>query len=143
MARRVPFLASLQPLYLETNGTQPTVLADTLDDLDYVSMDIKLASVCGFETPWDLHREFLLQAKEKVCCVKVVVDMHTPVSEVVAAAELLKEIAKDTPLIIQPLTREDQIHISSSRLLELQSAALQLLPDVRIIPQTHRFLDLL
>ncbi len=139
----LPELRKILPIYLETNGTQPSVLADTIDDLDYVSMDIKLASVCGFETPWNLHRDFLLKEKEKVCCVKVVVDMHTPVSEVKAAAELVKEIAKDTPLIIQPLTRADQIHISSSRLLELQSAALQLLPDVRIIPQTHRFLDLL
>ncbi len=139
----LPELRKILPIYLETNGTQPSVLADTIDDLDYVSMDIKLASVCGFETPWNLHGDFLLKAKEKVCCVKVVVDMHTPVSEVKAAAELVKEIAKDTPLIIQPLTRADQIHISSSRLLELQSAALQLLPDVRIIPQTHRFLDLL
>lgn len=139
----LPKLRGILPIYLETNGTQPSVLADTLDDLDYVSMDIKLASVCGFETPWDLHRQFLLKAKEKLCCVKIVVDMHTPVSEVKAAAELVNEISRDTPLIIQPLTREDQIHISSSRLLELQTTALEVLPDVRIIPQTHRFLDLL
>ena len=43
----------------------------------------------------------------------------------------------------QPLTYNNNINISSSRLLELQAVALRALKDVRIIPQTHRFLALL
>ncbi len=139
----LPDLKQILPIYLETNGTQPSILSDLIDDIDYISMDMKLASVCGFETPWDLHRDFLKKAAAKVTCVKVVVDLNTPVKEVSTAAEIVADLAPATALIIQPLTRNNKIDISSGRLLELQTAALGIHKDVRIIPQTHRFLDLL
>ena len=139
----LPELKQILPIYLETNGTQPSILADLVDDIDIISMDVKLASVCGFDTPWDLHRDFLQIALGKVACVKVVVGLNTPAKEVVSAAELVAELAPTVPLILQPLTSKDSVHISSNRLLELQALALGVIKNVRIIPQTHRFLDLL
>ena len=143
LVKWLPPLKEILPIYLETNGTQPAVLNNLIDDIDYISMDIKLESVCGFETPFDLHREFLRVSGRKILCVKLVVDLNTPSSEVLAAASLVADNTPDATLIIQPLTRDDAIHISSNRLLELQAAALKQHADVRIIPQTHRFLDLL
>jgi organic radical activating enzyme len=139
----LPELRKILPIYLETNGTQVSVLENMLDDIDYISMDIKLSSVCGFETPWELHRSFLEKSKTRICCVKLVVDMQTPLDEIKTAAQLVGDVVPDTVLVIQPLTRDEKIHISSSRLLELQAKALNHFGDVRIIPQTHRFLDLL
>jgi len=139
----LPELRKILPIYLETNGTQVTVLEDLIDDIDYISMDIKLSSVCGFPTPWDLHRSFLRVSAGKTTCVKLVVDAHTPSVEVEMAADLVRSLTPDTVLVLQPLTRNDRVHIPSSRLLELQAVALKHVADVRVIPQTHRFLNLL
>ncbi|PLY01797.1 MAG: radical SAM protein [Desulfuromonas sp.] len=143
LVRWLPPVRELVPIYLETNGTQPAVLQQLIDEIDYISMDIKLSSVCGFATPWGRHREFLAVAATKTICVKLVVDANTPVSEIVQAAGLVASLAPESTLVLQPLTHRDGIHISAERLLELQAAALTSYPDVRIIPQTHRFLDLL
>lgn len=139
----LPTLKNILPIYLETNGTQPSILADLIDDIDWVSMDIKLESVCGFATQWDLHRNFMEIANERLCCVKLVVDASTPISEITSAASLVQEEAPGTVLVLQPLTRDGVIDISSGQLLELQTAAAVIHPDTRIIPQTHRFLNLL
>lgn len=139
----LPQLRKTLPIYLETNGTQPSVMADIIDDVDFVSMDIKLASVCGFDTPWERHRQFLEVCRIKLCCVKLVVDINTPTKEIRQACELISKAASGSTVVLQPLTRDNAIHIPSSRLLELQAEASQLVRDVRIIPQTHRFLDLL
>ncbi len=139
----LPELRLLLPIFLETNGTQPSILASLIDDIDYISMDMKLASVCGFETPWNLHKDFLNKSEGKITCVKVVVDVNTPAKEINTAAEMVAALVPDAPLIIQPLTKNNAIHISANRLLELQAIALKRHKDVRIIPQTHRFLALL
>ena len=139
----LPELRQQLPIFLETNGTQPSILANLVDDIDYISMDMKLKSVCRFDTPWDLHKDFLRKAGEKTTCVKVVVDLNTPADEITTAAELVAAFAPRTAFIIQPLTHNNNINISSSRLLELQAIALRVHKDVRIIPQTHRFLSLL
>lgn len=135
-------LKSIMPVYLETNGTLPDALSRVREDIEGISMDIKLESVCGFKTPWETHRDFLRVGDKKVFCVKLVVDAETPESEVETAASMVGETAPGTVLVLQPLTR-DAIRISSHRLLELQAAAARLHRDTRIIPQVHRFLDLL
>lgn len=139
----LPELQAILPVYLETNGTQPAILSDLLQDIDMISMDIKLESVCGFETPWELHRNFIIESGEKLCCVKIVVDANTTTDEVTKAASLVHEIVPETVFVIQPRTRDDAIVVSSTLLLEFQKVAAAIHPDVRIIPQTHRFLNLL
>ncbi len=139
----LPELRQVLPIFLETNGTQPSILSGLIDDIDYISMDMKLASVCGFDTPWDLHKDFLNRSGGKITCVKAVVDLNTPAQEIVTATEMVAALAPEAPFIIQPLTQDSGIHISSGRLLELQAVALRVHKDVRIIPQTHRFLALL
>ena len=139
----LPELHKILPVYLETNGTQPTILADLLPSIDMISMDIKLESVCNFATPWELHRSFLAESTGKLCCVKIVVDSNTTSDEISSAAHLVQELAPETALVIQPRTLNDSITITADILLQFQAVASSIHADVRIIPQTHRFLNLL
>lgn len=139
----LPVLRKLLPLHLETNGTLPEALAALLPHLDSISMDIKLSSVTGVAVPWEEHRAFLSLARNRECQVKVVVGEETPAEEVETAARLVHEVAPEVPLILQPLTREEGMAISSPALLDLQTRAARMHPRVRVIPQTHRFIGLL
>ena len=76
--------------------------------------------------------------------MKVVVNAATEHWEIERAAGMIAAVDADIPLIIQPETAENlTIRISPFALLELQEIAAPLLADVRIIPQTHRFIGML
>lgn len=139
----LPALRSLLPVHLETNGTLPQAFAPLADLVDWVSMDIKLASQTGEPTPWAAHEAFLALAAGRGCCVKAVVGPETPVEEVRQAADLMQRLAPTAPLILQPLTRQDRVAIAAADLLHLQAQAARIHPLVRVIPQTHAFLGLL
>lgn len=139
----LPVLRDILPIYLETNGTLVDPLDDLLPYLDWISMDIKLASVSGCKTPWAAHREFLAIARRRQCYVKAVVGEETPVAEVVHAARLVQEVAPEVTLVLQPLTRDGHVGIAANPLLELQRQASAVHANLRVIPQTHRFVGLI
>lgn len=139
----LPVLRKLLPIHLETNGTLPAAVALVAAELDWVSTDLKLASVSGVETPWETHRDFLRQVARVPGCVKVVVGEETELSEVQQAAGLVHSAAPQLPLILQPLTRAGEVGISSRQLLDLQTRAGLIHPLTQVIPQTHRFLGVL
>ncbi len=139
----LPTLRSLLPIHLETNGTLPEAFAPLVPHVDWVSMDIKLASQTGEPTPWSVHEEFLVLAAERNCCVKVVVGAETTVEEVQQAAELVRRRAPAAPLILQPITRAGRVAIAAGHLLSLQEQVARIHGLVRVIPQTHAFLGLL
>lgn len=136
----LPGLQELLPVHLETNGTLPDELEPLLPHLDFISMDLKLASTTGVTTPWDLHQRFLALAAQRECQVKAVVGPVTSNEEVITAAQLVQEVAPHITLILQPLTRQDQVAVAPHRLLEMQSVAAAVHPLVRVIPQMHRFI---
>lgn len=138
-----PALKSIYPLFLETNGTLPEALEPLLAHLDWISMDIKLASVTGVPTPWERHATFLALATRVNCQVKVVVGEATTTDEIADVARMLRDCAPAVPLILQPVTLPDATMLSPTRLLEFQECAARIHPLVRVIPQTHRFLQLL
>ncbi|KIH77409.1 Organic radical activating enzyme [Geoalkalibacter ferrihydriticus] len=139
----LPVLRQIMPIYLETNGTLAASLETLIDHLDWISMDLKLASVSGCPTPWAAHREFLSIARRRQCYVKAVIGEETPASEVLRAARLVHETAPEVVLVLQPLTRNGQIGVCASTLLDLQRQASAIHANLRIIPQTHRFVGLL
>lgn len=143
LAEWLPALARLLPIHLETNGTLPEALATVLPHIDWISMDLKLPSLTGTAAPWEAHRAFLALASGKHCQVKVVVGAATPAEELELAARLVQETAPQVPLILQPLTSTEAPGITAARLLELQALTARIHPQVRVIPQTHRFLNLL
>ena len=137
-------LRAILPLHLETNGVLHNALFAVIRHIDYVSMDIKLPSSSGETSLWEHHREFLAIAAGTELSVKVVVNSSTEHWEISRAAEMVAAIAPDAPFIIQPETKGDvSLAISMLELLELQEIASRTVRDVRIIPQTHRFMGML
>ena len=144
----VPFIKALAgrtslPLFLETNGTLDRALAECIDCISHISMDIKLPDVLSAPV-WDAHARFLSVARAVDVYVKVVVAAETRAEDVERAARMVAEIAPATLFVLQPVTPYGGCSAPTpARLLELQRLALRHLPDVRIIPQTHRMMDLL
>lgn len=140
----LPKLNEILPVHLETNGVLHLALSRVINHIDTISMDIKLPSSAGVTNLWEDHLHFLEVAVQKNVSVKIVVNSMTEHWEVQRAAGIIKSVDEDIPLIIQPETAEDlSIKISSLGLLELQEIAALIIPDVRVIPQTHRFIGLL
>ena len=139
----LPELRRLLPIYLETNGTLPEQLEILLPHLDWISLDLKLQSVAGQPTDWDSHHLFLQRAGRTNCYVKMVVGEETPDAELRRGAELVASVSADIPLILQPVTVAGLITLTTSRMLDMQQVVAALHGNVRIIPQTHRFLGLL
>jgi 7-carboxy-7-deazaguanine synthase len=140
----LPELRKILPLYLETNGIHHHELSKCIEFLDYISMDFKLPSTTKSIEYWEEHRKFLEVAAETDVYVKVVVSSKSTVSEIRKACEVIVSVNKNIPLILQPLTStDDEINSSSRLLFELQETASIYLSEVRIIPQTHRFMHFL
>jgi len=140
----LPHIRRLLPVHLETNGVLHTALSAVVRELDYISMDIKLPSATGENAQWDHHAEFLAVAAATGLSVKVVVNSATEPWEILRASELTASVSVSIPFIIQPETADDlSVRIRPAELVALQELASGLLKDVRIIPQTHRFIGLL
>ena len=140
-------------IHLETNGIEVEGLGDVLGSVDFVSMDIKLPSSVGCEY-WPAHREFLNRllsngAKTSVF-VKIVVEESSVMSEVKTAIDLIADVSKDVPLVIQPesntLNSIDrslrQATVFRRLLIDCQGIALERLAFVRVIPQCHKIVGM-
>jgi len=140
----LPSLREILPVHLETNGILHSALGSVIREIDFISMDIKLPSSTGEESMWDHHRDFLAVAATRELSVKTVVNSLTRHWEIIRAAELTAAASPSIPFIIQPETGDDlSVRITPAELIELQELASGILTDVRIIPQTHRFIGLL
>lgn len=140
----LPELKGILPVHLETNGVLHIALFKVVSELDYISMDIKLPSSSGESGLWDHHHAFLETAAETEVSVKTVVNSATEEWEIERAARMIASVDDTIPLIIQPETAADNsVKLSQLRLIEFHDLASGILADVRIIPQTHRFIGLL
>ena len=140
----LPELRRMLPIHLETNGTLPEALAPLIPHLDYIGMDIKLPSASGCPGLWEEHQRFLELASQRSVYVKVVVDHSTKDWEIERSCELIADVDRAIPLILQPMTRPDgTIAVAPLRTLEFQEIASARLKEVRVIPQTHKFMGVL
>ena len=124
-------------VYLETNGTLYAQLGRVIGMADIVSMDIKLPGTAGCGPLWEKHRQFLTIARQAQVFVKIVIDDQSDVGEYKRAIDLVGGVDPSITTVIQPVTQKGKCALSPERGLELQSMALKVLRDVRIIPQTH------
>ena len=130
-------------IFLETNGTLHEEFEKIFDSVDIVSMDLKLPSVTG-KNFFPQHEKFLSLAKEKDFYIKIVVSNETTLEEFCAAVDLIFSVAPKSLLILQPVTPVGKIKAANAeKILSLQKVALKKLEDVRVIPQTHKFINLL
>ena len=130
-------------IFLETNGTLYNELSKIIDSVDIISMDLKLPSVVG-KNLFEEHRKFIETAQAKDLYTKIVISNETTQEEFLTAIETIADVSKDILLILQPVTPLNGIKaISAEKILSLQTLALKYLFDVRVIPQTHKIINLL
>ena len=153
-------------IYLETNGVLPDALKKIVDEVDFIAMDIKLPTAIG-QKLWKEHKKFLKQCAmnytttildRKMKCalvfVKIVITPRTSGGEIKKAAELIAEVNREIPLVLQPDSKKrdsprpavagapttssvNSDGPQGQSLFYYQEIASRILKDVRIIPQLH------
>jgi 7-carboxy-7-deazaguanine synthase len=125
-------------IYLETSGIHYRALEDIQDLVDVVSMDFKLPSATGLGPFWDEHNKFLSIVRGKSVFIKAVVTRDTQVDDILTTSKIIAGIDVSIPLIIQPAS--GQLAPDPATLFKFQNSALEILQDVRVIPQVHKVL---
>lgn len=129
------------PIFIETNGTLAKQLSSIIDVVDIISMDMKLPSDIGKDYFVE-HEKFLRIANKKDVYVKIVVSAESDEADLKKALEIIKNINKDIWLILQPITPMGGLHEAPpAKMLKWQSLAMEVLPNVRVIPQTHKMMN--
>lgn len=135
--------------YLETSGTQPELLKRVIDEVDQVSMDVKLPSAIG-RSFWDEHAEFLKVGAGKTF-LKIVLTAETTDEELERAFQVAASIDPMPPVILQPVTAVAELSARleknagpptvmpppPARLAAWMDWARRKLPAVKLIPQMH------
>jgi len=129
-----------RPRLLETSGTLLDKLTAVLPVVDVVSMDIKLPSNTGEAAYWETHERFLAAAGDKAY-VKILLDNDTAEDELVRAAKLVRRAARSAPVFLQPITTSSgRIDLQPANLQRFFLAARRHVEDIRVLPQTHKFM---
>lgn len=129
------------PIYLETNGTLPDKLREVIDCITYISADIKLPSATGLNPLWEEHEEFLKVGIEKELFAKVVFDEKINDFEIHKITHLCKKY--NIELILQPMMKGKTPAISSEFMQTTLDKCLKIYPKTRLIPQVHKFIDVI
>jgi organic radical activating enzyme len=144
---QVDFLKLLLPrlkgrIYLETNGVLPDHLAEIIELVDIVAMDIKLPSATGLSPYWKEHKKALAAAYRKEVFVKIVFTKESKVNEINEAAALIAEVDASIPLVLQPVSPSGPIkhRPAAEQILAFYNTARRKLNKVRVIPQVHKLL---
>ncbi len=143
LAQVLPEIRARGPrIYLETAGAHVAEFRSIADHVDIVAMDLKPPSATGQKPQWAAHREFLRVAIARKVFVKVVITKHTATSEIEQARDLVAEIDKTIPFVLQPVTPAWKVKSgpTMAQLLGWQALCALKLEQVRIIPQVHRSL---
>ncbi|MDP5339150.1 MAG: 7-carboxy-7-deazaguanine synthase QueE [Nodularia sp. (in: cyanobacteria)] len=139
------------PIYLESGGHRPEQLAMILPHLDSVGMDLKLPSVSG-ESLWQEHTEFLQLSSNAHLdiFVKIIISNCTDPAELERAAAMVADVSPKIPVFLQPvtplpaseqLTETPVLAPAPEKVLMWQALMKQFVPQVRVIPQTHKMLN--
>ncbi len=116
-----------------------------LPHVNIVSIDLKLRSATGTSMPAARHSRFLRLVTRRGLSAycKAVVCSDTSPAEVVRAARLIRAVRRSVPLILQPVTQTGRAGPrppAPDALLRLQEAAAEVLDEVRVMPQIHKFI---
>jgi 7-carboxy-7-deazaguanine synthase len=138
----IPLLKDRFKMYLETDGILHANLAQVVDQLDQIGMDIKIPSATLLQPYWDEHRQFLAIAARKEVFTKLVIAQSTTDAEIATAIELIKEVDASIPMILQPVTPYGIVRNppTPEQVLHWQTMAKRELKQVRVIPQTHKMI---
>jgi organic radical activating enzyme len=129
-------------VYLETNGSLPQKLKKVIKFCDIIAMDFKFESECQKDL-YKEHKLFLKIAKASTgteIFVKCVITKNTNILEIKKSADLIKNIAKETALVLQPSIDKNAPAIESLHKFYLQ--AKKSIPDVHLMVQMHKIYKL-
>ena len=129
------------PLYLETNGTMHDELSEVIDCIDFISADIKLPSATGLNGMWANHDRFFSIAQKKLLFAKVVFDKNITDEEILKTANLCSKY--DVELVLQPMMIKNTISVNSEFIEKTLDKFLKLHKKTRLIPQVHKFLNVI
>jgi organic radical activating enzyme len=135
-------------IYLEAAGDLLKELKSVIEFIDIVAMDIKLESVTEEKATFPAHWEFLKLCRDYNVEVftKLVVSENSHEGELMEAAKGIKKAGgADTLVVIQPMTKAEKTDAvpSGQQLFRWQDKVSSVLPNVRVIPQTHKMLEML
>jgi 7-carboxy-7-deazaguanine synthase len=135
-------------IYLETAGDLTEELKSIIEWVDIVAMDVKLPSVTKEGSKFSEHWEFLRICRNHKVEVftKLILSAETDETELIEAAYGIREAGGvETLVVIQPMTKALKTDAvpSGEQLFRWQDLVAQILPNVRVIPQTHKMLEML
>ncbi|WP_372807404.1 7-carboxy-7-deazaguanine synthase QueE [Pontiella sp.] len=135
-------------VYLESAGDLPLQLKSIIEWIDVVSMDVKLSSVTHEKNTFPAHWQFLKTCRDfdVDVFVKLVLSAETHEGELMEAAKGIRKAGgEDTLVVIQPMTKAERTDAvpSGAQLLRWQDKVSSVLPNVRVIPQTHKMMEML
>lgn len=139
LAQWLPAVSHDYRVYLETNGIHFDAMGAIGNLIDIVSMDFKLPSATGLRPYWEEHERFLSAAAHARIFVKAVVTRDTRIADILFSARLIARRNDTIPLVLQPAG--GPLAPDARTLIEFQDAALGVIPDVRVIPQAHKMLN--
>ena len=125
-----------QKIYLETNGTLPEKLLEIID-----LVDIILQSATNGPDFFEKHKRFIkiAEANDKDIFVKAVFDETISDEEIETVIDIVKDY--DIELILQPLMIGNSMKIPPQKLIEIFDKFVEKYPKTRIIPQSHKFIN--
>ena len=123
-------------IYLETNGVLYKNLEKIIDFIDIISMDIKLKSASGMEN-FEENEKFLDIASKKEVFIKIVFDKNIKDEEIIKTASIAKK--HDSLIILQPKMPMDK----DMDIEKIFNKFYKHYKNIRLIPQVHKFLNLL
>ncbi len=134
------------PTYLETSGTQPEFLEKVLPWADMVAMDIKLPSTTQEAPQFENHQAFYELVKtrpETELFIKLVFNEKTSEAELAEVKAIVTD--RQTPMILQPETclRDKTVKVPPHQIFRVEKYLADHFQDVRVIPQTHKMLQVL
>lgn len=146
-----PFLKFLLPklrtvpfkIYLETNGVLWKQLEKVIEFCDVIAMDMKTPSVTKDRNYDADHRCFLERAKAREVLIKIVASREIDFAEFDREIAMVAAVAPETTVVLQPVSSvwgEDEPCHETMRVL--QSRALRMIPDVRIVGRLHKMLNI-
>ena len=124
-------------IYLETNGTLYDELARIIDYVDIVAMDIKVKSATNQDNRFIDNEKFLKTASKKENFVKVVFNNSIKDDEIENICNISKKY--NSTIILQPKMPLDK----DIELINIFNKFYKNYSSIRLIPQVHKFLNLL
>ncbi|EKD41432.1 MAG: radical SAM protein [uncultured bacterium] len=127
---------------LETSGIESENLGKILKYLSIISMDIKIPSATHEKPYWKEHDVFLRTAAQTPAYLKIVYDENISDDEINKIYEILNAHPQIMAAIFQPLSPIQKRDVKKCLEIYWRFAS-QFPQKVRLIPQMHKFLNVL